>query len=107
MRTAICAVATLALVLTTTASAQRGQRGASCDRACLPNIADTYLAALAARDPKRAPLSPNLEFTEQTQAMAPGDGLWKTASEISKTFRIPVPDPGGGQAGPATTARAS
>ena len=81
-------------------SAQRGQAGAACDKACLLEIADTYLAALVAHDPSKAPIAPNAKFTEQAQPMAIGEGqLWKLTTEGPTTFKIPVADPVVGQIG--------
>lgn len=71
----------------------------ACDRACLLDIADRYLAAIVAHAPAKAPLAANLTFTENTVVMKPGDGLWKSAKEVSKTFKIPVSDPVAGQIG--------
>jgi hypothetical protein len=72
----------------------------SCDRACLLAIADSYLSALVAHDPSKAPIAPNAKFTEQAQVMAVGEGsLWKNATSVSTTFKIPVPDPVAGQIG--------
>ena len=87
------------------AAGQRGQRAAApaaltCDRACLLGIADTYLAALVAHDPKKAPIAPDAKFTEQAQMIAVGEGrLWKYTTAVSPTFKIPVPDPIAGQIG--------
>jgi len=93
MGTLVCASAA-------TVAAQRGQAaGAACDRACLIGIADAYLAAVVAHDPKKAPLAPNVTFTEQAQVLAVGEGLWKTATAGPTTFKIPVPDPVAGQIG--------
>src|SRR6476620_6517567 len=81
-------------------SAQRGQAGAGCDKACLQAIAEAYLAALVAHDPSRAPMAPNAKFNEQAQPMAVGEGqLWKLTTEGPTTFKIPVPDPIVGQIG--------
>ena len=81
-------------------SAQRGQAGAACDKACLPEIADTYLAALVAHDTSKVPIAPNAKFTEQAQPMAIGEGqLWKLTTEGPTTFEIPVADPVVGQIG--------
>ena len=67
-------------------SAQRGQTGAACDKACLDGIADAYLAALVAHDPSKAPLAPNAKFTEQAQPRAIGEGrLWKLTTESLAT----------------------
>ena len=81
-------------------SAQRGQTGAACDKACLRGIADAYLAALVAHDPSKAPMAPNAKFTEQAQPMTVGEGqLWKLTTEGPTTFKIPVADPVVGQIG--------
>jgi hypothetical protein len=97
MKPTFCAAfAALALVSASTAFAQTGQ---ACDRACLLGIADAYFAALAAHDPSKAPMAPNAKFTEQTQVLKVGEGLWKTTTEGPTTFKIPVPDPVTGQIG--------
>lgn len=66
---------------------------AQCNRACLKNTVDKYLAALVAHDPSQVSLAPNVKFVENTVPMHPGDGLWKTASAVPATFKIYVPDP--------------
>jgi hypothetical protein len=72
--------------------AQRGPAGAACDKACLQGIADTYLAALAAHDPSKAPMAPNARFTEQAQPLPVGEGqLWKLTTEGPTTFKISRP----------------
>src|SRR5262245_26880475 len=73
--------------------------GAACDRACLTGIADAYFAAMAAHDPSKAPMAGSARFTEQTQVLAVGEGLWKTTTEAPTTFKIYVPDPVSGQIG--------
>jgi hypothetical protein len=78
-------------------AAQRGAAGA-CDRRCLEGYVDTYLTALAARDPQRAPLAPDVRFTENGAVLAPGEGLWKTADSLTG-YRIYVADTQAGQAG--------
>ena len=54
---------------------------------------------MAVHDSKKAPLAPNVRFTEQTQVKMVGEGLWKTASEAPTTFKIYVADPLVGQIG--------
>jgi hypothetical protein len=71
----------------------------ACDRACLIDVAERYLAALAAHDPSRAPLADNVAFVENIMAMKPGEGLWATASGAATRFRIYVPDPDAGAIG--------
>jgi hypothetical protein len=70
----------------------------ACDRACLKGILDNYLAALAARDPARAALGPNLRNTENGAALKAGEGLWQTATGIGD-YRIDALDPVAGQIG--------
>src|SRR5207244_4091961 len=50
----------------------------NCNRACLENVVDQYLNALAARDPKRVPVSKDVKYSENDQAIEFGDGSWKT-----------------------------
>ncbi len=66
---------------------------AHCDRACLIDAMNSYLAALVAHDPSQVPLSAHVEFVENTVPMQPGDGLWKSAEALPTTFKIYVPDP--------------
>lgn len=63
-------------------TAAAGSGDAPCDRACLEDIADQYLKALAARDARRLPLSTRVRYTENGQQLALDDGLWGTASEV-------------------------
>jgi hypothetical protein len=64
-----------------------------CDRTCLITLTNTYLAAVVAHDPSKAPLAPELRFVENVQRLKAGEGLWKTASALPTTFKIYVPDP--------------
>ena len=101
MKTYSAAIAIL-LGTATGHAGQAGQTaaaGAACDRACLVGIADAYLAALVAHAPQKAPLAPNAKFTENTQVLLVGEGLWETATAVSPTFKIPVADPVAGQIG--------
>jgi hypothetical protein len=66
---------------------------AQCDRACLIDTVNSYLAAVGAHDPSRVKFSSDVKFVENTVPMKPGDGLWKTASALPTTFKIYVPDP--------------
>jgi hypothetical protein len=70
-----------------------GADDAACDRACLIGIADNYLAALAANDPAAAPLADDIAFVENVTRLAPRQGTWATATAVSDTYRIYVPDP--------------
>src|ERR1700735_4434135 len=70
-----------------------------CNRACLKDLANSYLAALVAHDPSKVPLASDVKFVENIPRMKPGDGLWNAASEVPTTFAIYVPDPVSGQIG--------
>ena len=85
-------VAAVVLLLPAVASAQ----GNACDRACLTAIADQYLQALVAKDPKRVPLAPNVRYTENGQRLVPGEGLWLTVSGEG-TYKLHVADQTAGQ----------
>jgi hypothetical protein len=100
MRRSLLGTIAAALVsLSTSVFAQQQPVGGRCDRACLNALVDTYLAAIAAHDPARAPIEPGAKFVENITRMKPGEGLWKTASALPTTFKIYVPDPVSGQVG--------
>jgi hypothetical protein len=71
----------------------RGASAAHCDRACMTDLVDRYLAALVKHDPAGLPLAAGVRFTENTAAIAIGDGLWVGASEAPTTFKIYAVDP--------------
>jgi hypothetical protein len=70
-----------------------------CNRACLEDLAHSYLAALVAHDPSKVPLAADVKFVENVTPMKPGEGLWKTASEVPTSFAVYVPDPVSEQVG--------
>jgi hypothetical protein len=72
---------------------------APCDRACLRDMVDRYIAAMVKHDPAGLPLAPGYKYTENTAAIALGDGLWVGASEAPTTFKIYALDPTSQQAG--------
>jgi hypothetical protein len=55
---------------------------ADCDRACLKNTMTTYLNALVAQNPSKAPLASNVRFTEDSKDLKVGEGFWKTATKL-------------------------
>jgi hypothetical protein len=75
----------LALLVASPAAAQ------GCDRACLEDIAGKYLAALVSHDAKSAPLSPDVRFTENGQALGVNDALWATAGKL-RDYHLVVAD---------------
>ena len=59
-------------------SAPASAATAACDRTCLKNIAEQYLAAFVAHDPSKAPLAADARYTEMSVPTKIGEGLWKT-----------------------------
>ncbi len=74
----------------------RAADGSPCDRACLKGLMDQYLAALLAHDPSRLATAPGVKFTENTNRMALGDGLWQTIDGLG-TFKLYIEDTATGQ----------
>ncbi|MEJ2110618.1 MAG: hypothetical protein P8Z37_12045 [Acidobacteriota bacterium] len=85
-----------AAVLATGCNTGPVEESVSCDRACLEQIADQYLAAMVAHDASSAPFSENLIFTENTVRLPPTEGLWFTASGLGD-FKFYICDPQTGQ----------
>ena len=59
-----------------TATAGAAAPAATCDRPCLRQALDRYLAALVTHEPAAAPLGPGFRYTENAVTVKPGDGLW-------------------------------
>jgi hypothetical protein len=53
---------------------------ADCDRDCLGGMITQYVDALIAQDPSSLPLAGDVRFTENSQEMELGEGLWETAA---------------------------
>jgi len=51
-----------------------------CDRACLTDMITQYVDAVAAHDPSRLPLAESVRFTEDSNALKLGEGLWQTVT---------------------------
>lgn len=71
----------------------------ACDRECLNGVVDSYLEAIVAHDPSAAPLADGVRFTENTEVLEIGAGLWETATAGPTEFKIYVPDPVARQVG--------
>jgi len=69
-----------------------------CNRACLYSFVDKYFEALLSRCPCNLAMAPNVKYTENEQAVKPGQGIWKTFSGRG-TYRVYLADPATGQAG--------
>ncbi|HEY0341211.1 MAG TPA: hypothetical protein VGC34_10425, partial [Steroidobacteraceae bacterium] len=62
---------------------------ASCERACLQKMLDSYLAAVFKHDPGAVPLAADYFATENTAQVAKGDGAWKSVTgygEVQRRF---------------------
>jgi len=94
MRVGVMAALGLGFVVTAAAAVPD-----PCNRACLKDLASSYVAALVAHDPSKVPLAADVKFVENVTPMKPGEGLWKTASEAPTTFAVYVPDPVAQQVG--------
>lgn len=70
--------------------------GDSAERERLLGFAERYLDALVAHEPGRLPLSPAVRFTENTQQLPLGSGLWRTIRGRSPGGQC-FADPGRGQ----------
>src|SRR5712671_4542700 len=68
----------------------------NCNRACLEGVVDQYLAAVVKHDPKAAPLSEDIKYSENAQVIKVGDGFWKTAQAVG-SYRHIFADPESGQ----------
>jgi len=85
---AIVAAAALTGYRAPHAEAATGPIPLNCNRACLENLVDQYLAALVAHDPKRLPLSADVKYSENDQLIDLGDGFWKTVEGRGKYTHI-------------------
>jgi hypothetical protein len=69
-----------------------------CDRACLYQVLDRYLAALKAGDASRAGFDPGARTSENNVMLRPGDGLWGTVSTLGN-YDLRFADPQTGSVG--------
>jgi len=76
--TEIRTIATLGLALTGIAGTATA--AGTCDRTCLSSLMTQYIDAVVAHDPSKLPLVDNVRITEDSRAIKPGEGIWKTAS---------------------------
>ena len=96
MRAAVLVIAVVVVALTRGLSASTGPIPLNCNRACLEGVMDQFLAAVVAHDPKKAPLSKDIKYTENNQVIDVGDGFWKTAQGLGK-YKHYFADPEFGQ----------
>jgi len=93
MRNIVTVIGGIVLSSTLAVAGAAQQTGrAPCDRACLVDMGEQYLAALGAHDPHRDPISPDARYTENGQELRMPDGLWRTVSAVG-SYRLRVTDP--------------
>lgn len=92
----LCSTALAGGALAVTASGALAQ---DCDRQCLIDTTEAYLAALTANDPSSAPLADGVAIVENVQRIQPGEGLWESAVSGPTEFAIYVPDEANQSAG--------
>jgi hypothetical protein len=63
-----------------------------CDRACLYQVLDRYLAALKAGDAAKAGFAPGARTSENNVMLRPGDGLWGTITALGD-YELRFADP--------------
>jgi hypothetical protein len=103
MRSTLTALGAAAIVaamlaggLAPNADASTGPIPLNCNRGCLEDVVNQYLAALTAHDPKRLPLSADVKYTENDQVLEIGDGFWKTVQGPGN-YKHVFADPEAGQ----------
>ena len=79
-------------------SASAGGSGETCDRNCLHAMVDQFFDAMISHCSCCGLLAENVKYTENGQAVKPGEGLWKTLSARGG-YRVYLSDPVTGQAG--------
>ena len=99
MRKSVILFFALAVLLCVSGSLNRANaapaKAGDCDRACLNDMADKFLAAVVAHDPSKLPHSANVKYTENNVQLQLGDGLWATATGIG-AYKIYMDDPEAG-----------
>jgi hypothetical protein len=66
----------LAIAGSAAGQARLWQKPGPCDRDCLKGIVEDYVDAMVAHDPHAATLADDIEFTENTETLPIGQGLW-------------------------------
>jgi len=70
-----------------------------CDRACLVDLMDQYLAAVVMHDAAGVPIASDVKLVENLEQIPVGTGLWETATGGPTEFKVYVADPVAGQIG--------
>ncbi len=90
----VAGMAALAAALCMASSAVPAASG-NCDRSCLRQLLDSYLAAVFKHDPAAAPLTADHYATYDTAAVANGEGFWKNVTgygAVQRSYVDPAKD---------------
>lgn len=88
----------ITFVLAAAATAAQSNKSGNCDRACLEDMVNRYLAAVVSHDATQAPFAKDFKFTENTVKLPPTEGLWFTSTGLGD-IKFYVSDPEAGQIG--------
>ena len=88
MRIFATTTAALGALLAATGCATTTTSSARCDRDCLIDVADAYVAALAAHEPTAAPLADDVTFVENIEVKAVGDAAGHHVAEEPGEARL-------------------
>jgi hypothetical protein len=69
-----------------------------CDRGCLQDLAEQFIAALLAHDPGKVPLAKGVRYSENSVPLPIPDGFWKNATGV-RNYRLYIADPEWGTIG--------
>jgi hypothetical protein len=69
-----------------------------CDRACLQDLAEQFIAALIAHDPAKVRLAKGVRYSENSVPLPIPDGFWKNATGV-RSYRLYIVDPDWGTVG--------
>jgi hypothetical protein len=83
----------ISVLLFVFASLSPASAAPKCDRQCLVNLMQQYVAAMVKHDTKAVPMAANVKFMENAIVMPIGKGLWETASGGPTAFQIYAADP--------------
>ncbi|WEK45920.1 MAG: hypothetical protein P0Y56_12915 [Candidatus Andeanibacterium colombiense] len=92
-------LAGIGLSLALAACNQAGSTGAAteakpvCDRDCLIELTDNYVASFAKHGTTGVPLSDEVKIVEDLKPIKAGEGLWTDVTSGPTQFQIHVPDP--------------
>jgi hypothetical protein len=68
------------------------EQGPACDRACLIELTDKYVAGIEGKSVEGIPFSDEVVIVENLQRIRPGEGLWADVTGKGTDFSIVVPD---------------